>query len=301
MPLIPTISGLRILSSTKNFTVRYSVTGQVLALFHFINNPFNPIRNKLLAKYKRQEQEFVLIVNTTKKSLSTKACVRVNIARRIRELVLAELREQGWGRDGSVIGPKTPKGVGIPQDGGFPRYPLKGCLAFFPYEESVTTPVEVLRKEVKQGVERFLTKHEEARIAALELQLLKAQARAGETIFLLKEGEVEETMIMARYQTQRATSWIDAVIVVIEGGARMAVLVASSRAMYGVKVSRGVKASPNAPISVMVQVDIAVQCPLEELLTINLVTNVAMIMEEATINEGIPGLRLVSIIPQREI
>ncbi|KAF8449956.1 hypothetical protein BGX38DRAFT_518635 [Terfezia claveryi] len=170
MQLIPTIAALTPLARTPNFLIRYSVTGQVLALLPFLHNPYHPLRRKLAAKYARQANEFVLLVNPTKKVVSTKACVRTTIARRIRDLVLTELRERGWKKNGEVRGLKDHKGVGILEGGG-KRYPLKGCLAFFPYEESITTPREELRREVELGVEKFLQKHEVARIQALEQQL----------------------------------------------------------------------------------------------------------------------------------
>ena len=56
-------------------------------------------------------------------------------------------------------------------EGGGKRYPLKGCLAFFPYEESIRTPRDELRREVEMGVKKFLQKHEMARIQVLEQQL----------------------------------------------------------------------------------------------------------------------------------
>ena len=173
MTLIPSITRLRVLCTTSNFNLRYSVTGEVLALFHFLNNPYHPLQRKLQAKYTRQEEEFVLVVNTTKKNVSTKACVRNTIARRIRDIALTELRERGWKRNGSVLGFKDSKGVGIipEEQGGGKRYPLKGCMAFFPFEESITTPREVLREEVRMAIEKFLVKHEEARIQVLMRQL----------------------------------------------------------------------------------------------------------------------------------
>ena len=176
MPLVPTINSLRVLSSacTQNFNVRYSLTGQVLALFHYIYNPWHPLQRKLSAKYSRQEKEFVLVVNTTKKSVSGKSCVRTTVARRIRELVLTELRAQGWSRNGTPLGPKDSRGVGTMTDG-VRRYPLTGCLAFFPFEESLTVPIAQLRTEVRRGVEVFVEHHESARIDALEHQLRELQ------------------------------------------------------------------------------------------------------------------------------
>ncbi|RPB27493.1 hypothetical protein L211DRAFT_550077 [Terfezia boudieri ATCC MYA-4762] len=178
MHLIPTIAALTPLARTPNFFIRYSVTGQVLALLPFLHNPYHPLRRKLAAKYARQANEFVLLVNPTKKVVSTKACVRTTIARRIRDLVLTELRERGWKKNGEVRGLKDHKGVGILEGGG-KRYPLKGCLAFFPYEESITTPREELRREVELGVEKFLQKHEIARIQALEQQLRELEGGGG--------------------------------------------------------------------------------------------------------------------------
>ena len=176
MPLVPTINSLRVLSSacTQNFNVRYSLTGQVLALFNYLYNPWHPLQRKLSAKYSRQEKEFVLVVNTTKKSVSGKSCVRTTVARRIRELVLTELRTQGWSRNGTPLGPKDSRGIGTTVDG-VRRYPLTGCLAFFPFEESLTVPIAQLRSEVRRGVEVFVEHHENARIDALERQLRELQ------------------------------------------------------------------------------------------------------------------------------
>ncbi|KAF8428261.1 hypothetical protein EV426DRAFT_705176 [Tirmania nivea] len=154
MPLVPTIASLTPLARTPNFLIRYSVTGQVLALLPFLHNPYHPLRRKLAAKYARQANEFVLLVNPTKKVVSTKAC------------------ERGWKKNGEVRGLKDHKGVGILEGGG-KRYPLKGCLAFFPYEESIKTPREELRREVEMGVVKFLQKHETAQ------QLRALEGRAG--------------------------------------------------------------------------------------------------------------------------
>ena len=178
MPLVPTIASLTPLARTPNFLIRYSVTGQVLALLPFLHNPYHPLQRKLSAKYARQANEFVLLVNPTKKVVSTKACVRTTIARRIRDLVLTELRERGWKKNGEVRGLKDHKGLGILEGGGR-RYPLKGCLAFFPYEESIAAPRDELRREVEMGVKKFLQKHEMARIQVLEQQLRELRGGVG--------------------------------------------------------------------------------------------------------------------------
>lgn len=92
-------------------------------------------------------------------------------------MVLGELRERGWKRNGTVLGMKDHRGVGIPQkEGDVKRYPLKGCLAFFPYEESITTPRDELKAEVGESLDRFLTIHEKSRIQALEKQLRALEA-----------------------------------------------------------------------------------------------------------------------------
>ncbi|KAI5809889.1 hypothetical protein DFH27DRAFT_629527 [Peziza echinospora] len=156
MPLIGTISSLRILTSTKNFVLRYSVTGQVLALFQYLSNPYHPLRRKLQRKYDRQEHELVLIVQPTKKALSTKACVRTTIARKLREIAIQELRLRGWGRDGRPL-----KGGRSESGGGAVKEPLKGTIAFFPYEEMLMAKEEELRDEVRYGIDRFLKAHRE--------------------------------------------------------------------------------------------------------------------------------------------
>ena len=92
--------------------------------------------------------------------------------------MLTELRERGWKKNGEVRGLKDHKGVGILEGGG-KRYPLGGCLAFFPYEESIKTPREELRREVQMGVEKFLEEHENARIWVLEQRLRALEGGRG--------------------------------------------------------------------------------------------------------------------------
>lgn len=135
------------------FSTKLLVTGKSFNLYHALrpliqvntniaDNKYHPLHELVLEKLKAQDEP-QLIINTTAsiKKTSPKAVVRHKAVRRVREAAHQVLKEKGYGKDG-----KTKDGKGS----------LVGTLAFWATTETVLTPWEELKEEVRGAIEKWI-------------------------------------------------------------------------------------------------------------------------------------------------
>lgn len=131
------------LIASKSFTLKHALRPVVSLNIAVAKNKYHPLYEKALERLKDEERPLLIIdVIATIKRTSPKAVVRNRSKHRIREATHQVLKENGYGTDGKA-------GDGKKED-------LVGTLAFFTTAESVLTPWEELKEEVRNGVVKWL-------------------------------------------------------------------------------------------------------------------------------------------------
>lgn len=131
------------LVSTKSFNLRYTFLPMVSLNASIARNVYHPLHAKTIERQKEEERpQLIIDIMATIKRTSPKAVVRNRSRRRVREATYQVLKENGYGKDGKA------------EDGG--KKDLVGTLAFFTTTETVLTPWEELKAEVRYGVVKWI-------------------------------------------------------------------------------------------------------------------------------------------------
>ncbi|KAL0639679.1 hypothetical protein Q9L58_001246 [Maublancomyces gigas] len=131
------------LVSTKSFNLRYNFLPMVSLNASIARNVYHPLHAKTIERQKEEERpQLIIDIVSTIKRTSPKAVVRNRSKRRVREATYQVLKENGYGRDGKA------------ENGG--KKDLVGTLAFFTTTETVLTPWEELKAEVRYGVGKWI-------------------------------------------------------------------------------------------------------------------------------------------------
>lgn len=126
----------------KSFNLQHALRPLILVNSNISENRYHPLHEKVLRKLETQDKpQLIINITATIKKTSSKAVVRKKSVHRVREATYQILKEKGYGKDGKA------------EDG---RSNLVGTLAFRTTAETVLTPWEELKEEVRGALGKWI-------------------------------------------------------------------------------------------------------------------------------------------------